>query len=146
MTNARFASFHGLSVARMPRDHARSLRKSARSSRAASAPSRHCGGLPSAARRRDVPLRLRFASRSSPPALHFPRSPTADRSWIKPHLPPANSIAGCFGLVCANPSSPPPARHKQAILPRRPELPQQWLRPNRVSSTHFWRRRENPPA
>jgi hypothetical protein len=56
VTNARFAAFHGLPVCPVPSMG---------------------GGLPSAARRRDVPLRLRFARRFSPPSA--PLSPLADR-------------------------------------------------------------------
>ena len=81
VTNARFASLHGLPV--VPYAFSTTpipLRKSARSSRACMVQGRKSGGLPSAARRRDVALRLRFAMRCSPPPLHFPRSPTADRS------------------------------------------------------------------
>ena len=56
------------------------LRKPCARHEQASAMCRKSGGLPSAARRR--PLRFGFIPLCAPfqPALHFPRSPTADRS------------------------------------------------------------------
>jgi len=83
VTNARFASLSGLPVVRMPLDDARSASQTARSSRACMVQDRRSGGLPYAARRRDVALRRRSVMRSSPPPLHLPRSPTANRSLIK---------------------------------------------------------------
>jgi hypothetical protein len=52
VTNARFASFHGLSVARMPLDHARSTPQNRALVTSGNAKCRISGGLPSAARRR----------------------------------------------------------------------------------------------
>ncbi len=76
VTNAGFAALQGLPVALFPLDDARSASQTARSSRVAFATCRSSGGLPSAARRRDVPLRLRFVMRFSPPSA--PLSPLAD--------------------------------------------------------------------
>jgi hypothetical protein len=81
VTNARFSSLHGLPVGPVsPSTTPVPLRKPRARHERASAMCRRSGGLPSAARRRA----LRFgcvpldASLRSP--LHFPRSPTADRS------------------------------------------------------------------
>jgi hypothetical protein len=77
VTNAHFASLHGL-----PRHAVPSRRLPFRSANRAlvtsghSAGCRRCGRRPSAARRRDVPLRLRFARRYSP--SFAPLSPLAD--------------------------------------------------------------------
>jgi hypothetical protein len=63
-----------------PFDDARSASQIARSSRACMVQDRRSSGLPSAARRRA--LRSGFVSLGAAlrPPLHFPRSPTADRS------------------------------------------------------------------
>jgi len=84
VTNAWFASPPGLPVVRMPLDDARSASQTARSSRACMVHDRKSGRLPSAARRRDVALRLRSPRRSSPPPLHFParRPQTEARGFI----------------------------------------------------------------
>src|SRR6185437_15629312 len=80
VTNARFASLHGLPVARPPLDDARSTPQTARSSRAYMAQGRRRGGLPSAARRRALRSGCDSLCASLRPPLHFPGSPTADRS------------------------------------------------------------------
>ena len=83
VTNAQFASLHGLPVAPFPLDDARSASQTARSSRACMVQGRKSGGLPSAARRRA--LRSGCVSLDAPlrPPLHLPRSPTTDRSLVK---------------------------------------------------------------
>jgi hypothetical protein len=84
VTNARFASFHGLPAALLPFDDARST-----SQIRALVTSGH---PPSAAKAAGFRLRLgggtfRYVSdslcASLRPPLHFPRSPTADRSLVR---------------------------------------------------------------
>jgi len=66
VTNARFATFHGLPVGPVPPlDHARSTPQTAPSSRTESFQRRKSGGLPSAARRR------RSAPVPFPPSLRL---------------------------------------------------------------------------
>ena len=74
MTNAPFAPLHGLPVALLPFDDARSTAQTARSSRAALKAHRICGGLPSAARRR------RCVPAPFPPSLRLHSTSSASRS------------------------------------------------------------------
>jgi len=76
VTNARFASLHGLPVALLPSTTPVSLRKPGARHERASGKCRIGGGPPSAARG-GVALRLRFAKRYPP--LSAPLSPLADR-------------------------------------------------------------------
>lgn len=89
VTNARCAALHGLPVGPVPLSTAPvPLRKPRARHERAFAGRRKCGGLPSAARRRDVPLRLRFATRYSAPSA--PLSPLADpRPKLQADLPRA---------------------------------------------------------
>lgn len=78
VTNARFAALHGLPVALWPFDDARSTTQIRALVTSGHLPEcRNCGGLPSAARWRDVSLRLRFARRFSP--SFAPLSPLTNR-------------------------------------------------------------------
>ena len=82
-TNARFASLHGLSVVPVPLSTTPvPLRKARARHERASAMGRKSGGLPSAARRRALRSGCDSLNASLRPPLHFPRSPTADRSQI----------------------------------------------------------------
>jgi len=82
-----FSSLHGLPVGPVPLSTTPvPLRKPRARHERAFAGRRKRGGLPSAARRRDVPLRLRFARRCSPPSA--PLSPLADhRPKLQADLP-----------------------------------------------------------
>ena len=71
MTNARFAAFHGVSVALAPLDQTRSTPQITRSSRAGIGQSRSSGVLPSGTAV-GVSLRLRSARRYSPPSAPLP--------------------------------------------------------------------------
>lgn len=81
VTNAQFAALHGLPVALWPFDDARSTSQTARSSRVGI-----CRNATTAAgfrlRLGGGTFRFGFVSlgASLRPSLHFPRSPTADRS------------------------------------------------------------------
>jgi len=81
VTNARFASLHGLLVVPVPLSTtpAPLLKPRPRHERA-SATSHKSGGLPSAARRRALRSGCDSLGASLRLPLHFPRSPTADRS------------------------------------------------------------------
>jgi hypothetical protein len=68
VTNARFASLHGLSLALLPFEDARATPQIRALVTSGICFDRRRGKLPSAARRQAVALRLRFAKRSSPPA------------------------------------------------------------------------------
>ena len=88
VTNARFSSLHGLTVGPVSLSTTPvPLRKPRARHERAFARRRKRGGLPSAVRRRAVPLRLRFARRSSPPSA--PLSPLTDR---RPKPPPEPSF------------------------------------------------------
>ena len=92
MTGARFAALHGLLFGPPPLDHARSLLKL----RARHERHRHSAAFAAGFRLRlggGVPLRLRFARRFSPPALHFSaRRPQTEAFAIRP------KVVGSFGL------------------------------------------------
>jgi len=83
-----------------PLDHARSTPQTARSSRAGIRRTPHKrGGLPSAARRRDVALRLRFARRCSPPSA--PLSPLTDHRPKQADLPrKTGRSSACGPAIC----------------------------------------------
>lgn len=110
MTNARFASLHGLPVAPSP-----SRRRPFRFSNRALVTSFHIAvpqtrRLPSVARRRALRSGYDSLNTSLRSPLHFPRSPTTDRSqnlgrrgkvrnspisdWPTPHFPTADRIIG----------------------------------------------------
>jgi len=92
-----------------PLDDARSASQTARSSRAGMVQGRRSGGFslrPGGGRC----ARLRSARRSSPPPLHLPRSPTADRSlkWI--FRAPSGAVRLAVPAIPACVRLPPPAR------------------------------------
>jgi hypothetical protein len=73
VTNARIASFHGLSVGRMPLVHARSTMQNRALVTSGNFVGRNSGGLPSAARRR------RCAPTPFPPSLRLRSTVSARR-------------------------------------------------------------------
>jgi hypothetical protein len=98
VTNAGFASLHGLPVALLPFDDARSAPQTARSSRACMVQGRWNCGLPSAARRRVVLLRLRSTFPARRPQtearfiLSFPASDKLSLHFQRPTQLPWGGI------------------------------------------------------
>ncbi len=92
MTNARFAPLHGLPVVPVLLSTTPvALHKPRARHEQASAECLKNGGLPSAARRRALRSVSISASASFRPPLHFPRSPTTDRSRSVSNFETTNS-------------------------------------------------------